>query len=140
MSSRFTVATHVLTLLASSDGEALTSAYIASSVNTNAVVIRRLLGLLRKARLVRSHPGPGGGWHLARSARTITLRDVYRASGEAGVFAMHPSPPNPRCPVGANIQPILSGHFDDAQRALEEELERTSVESLLGQVRERAAP
>jgi len=139
VNSRFTVAIHVLTLLASSDGEPLTSEYMAGSVNTNPVVIRRVLGRLRDANLVRSHPGPGGGWHLARAARGITLRDVYRAIEDEGVFAMHASEPNPSCPVGASIQQILTGRFDDAQRALEATLQRTRISDLLGEVRVRAA-
>jgi len=139
VNSRFTVAIHVLTLLASSEGEPLTSEYMAGSVNTNPVVIRRVLGRLRDANLVRSHPGPGGGWHLARPARGITLRDVYRAVEDGGVFAMHASEPNPRCPVGASIQQILGGRFDDAQHALEARLQRTRISDLLGEVRTRAA-
>ena len=138
MTSRFTVAIHVLTLLAFSGGEPLTSEYIAGSVNTNPVVIRRLLGSLREANLVRSQPGPGGGWYLLRPARGITLRDVYRAVEGAGVFAMHANTPNPRCPVGANIKDILAGRFEDAQLALEAALERTRISDLLGEVRTRA--
>jgi Rrf2 family protein len=139
MNSRFAIATHVLTLLASSEGESLTSEYMASSVNTNPVVIRRVLGRLRDANLVRSHPGPGGGWHLARPARGITLRDVYRAVEGEGLFAMHASEPNPRCPVGTSIQEILIARFDDAQLAMEAALQRTRISHLLGEVRMRGA-
>jgi Rrf2 family protein len=139
MNSRFAVATHVLTLLASSEGEPLTSEYMASSVNTNPVVIRRVLGRLRDANLVRSHPGPGGGWQLARPARGITLRDVYRAVEGEGLFAMHASEPSPRCPVGASIREILIGRFDDAQLAMEAALQRTRISDLLGEVRTRGA-
>ncbi|MBV9496028.1 MAG: Rrf2 family transcriptional regulator, partial [Acidobacteria bacterium] len=45
-SSRFATAVHILTLLAGENEEPLTSDYIAGSVNTNPVVIRRLLGIL----------------------------------------------------------------------------------------------
>jgi len=139
MNSRFAVAIHVLTLLGSSEGEPLTSEFMAGSVNTNQVVIRRVLAKLRDANLVRSHPGPGGGWRLARSARGITLRDVYRAVEEEGVFAMHASEPNPRCPVGASIQQLLAGRFDDAQLAMEAALQRTRISDLLGEFRTRAS-
>lgn len=60
-STRFTIALHILTLLASNRAQPLTSEYIARSVNTNPVVIRRLLGLLRKRGLVSSQPGNRGG-------------------------------------------------------------------------------
>jgi DNA-binding IscR family transcriptional regulator len=61
---RFTVAIHVLCLLAAQHPQPLTSEFIAGSVNTNPVVIRRLLGSLRRAGLVKSQPGVSGGWEL----------------------------------------------------------------------------
>jgi DNA-binding IscR family transcriptional regulator len=42
-SSRFAVAVHVLTLMAWADEEPLKSEQVAESVNTNPVVIRRML-------------------------------------------------------------------------------------------------
>ena len=134
--SRFTVATHVLTLLAHEAGkDPLTSEYIAGSVNTNPVVIRRLLALLREAGLVSSQGGPGGGWQLTAPARSITLRDVFRAVQTDALFPMHASAPNPRCAVGSTIQAALAGHYDDARLALERQLERTTVADLLQDVR-----
>ena len=138
-SSRFTVANHVLTLLAheASAGAPVTSEYIAGSVSTNPVVVRRLLALLRKARLVRSQGGPGGGWHLAVPPSRITLRDVYRAVESEPLFPLHASTPNPRCPVGSTIQAALGGHYAQAQLAVEKDLERTTIAELLQEVRTR---
>lgn len=134
-SSRFTVGIHILTLLAYGAGEPMTSEYIAGSVNTNPVVIRRLLKLLRTARLVTSQGGPGGGWQLARAARGITLRDAYRAMTEGPLFPMPPSTPNPKCPVGRRVQSALAGHFDDAREALEQSLGDTTIADLLQEVK-----
>ncbi len=135
-SSRFTVAIHILTLLAhaASGEEPVTSEYIAGSVNTNPVVIRRLLALLRKAKLVRSQGGPGGGWQLVVRPRRITLRDVYRAVESDPLFPLHASRPNPRCPVGRSIQAAVSGHYEQARLALEEDLDRTTIADLLQEV------
>lgn len=130
------MAIHILTLLAhgGGGGEPMTSEYIAGSVNTNPVVIRRLLAMLRKAKLVRSQGGPGGGWHLIVPAGRVTLRDVYCAVESDPLFPLHASTPNPRCPVGRNIQAALSGHYGEAQRAVEEDLERTTIADLLQEV------
>lgn len=125
--SRYAVAIHILTLLAHSGPERLTSEYIAGSVNTNPVVIRRLLASLRAAKLVESQGGPGGGWVLNRAPRAITLRDVYRAVDENTLFPLHRNPPNPMCPVGRNIQSSLVGHFQEAQLAMEKDLERITI-------------
>ena len=51
INSRFTVTVHILALLAL-EQKPLSSKYIAASVNTNPVVIRRILGLLSRAGLV----------------------------------------------------------------------------------------
>jgi Rrf2 family protein len=136
--SRFTVAIHILTLLAHEAGVGpLTSEFIAGSVNTNPVVIRRLLAMLRDARLVRSQGGPGGGWELTLPPKAITLRDVFRAVQRDELFPLHASTPNPQCPVGSKIQAALGTHYDDARLALERELERTSVADLVQDVKAR---
>ena len=134
LSTRFTVALHTLTLLASSPGQALTSEYIAGSVNTNPVVVRRILGALRKLGMVSSQPGTGGGWELAANPDRLTLADVRRAVEEGSPFSMHSQPPNPRCPVGRNIQRALQPVYDRAEKALEDSLARTTIRSLLRSV------
>jgi Rrf2 family protein len=131
VSTRFTVALHILTLLASAPGQALTSEYIAGSVNTNPVVVRRLLGVLRKVGIVSSQPGNGGGWELAKSPEKLTLRDVRRAVNEGSPFSMHNQPPNPMCPVGRNIQGVLGPVYDRAEQIMEDELSHTTISSLL---------
>lgn len=137
--SHFTVAIHILTLLANHADEALTSGFIAGSVNTNPVFIRRLLASLRNARLVSSQTGPGGGWVLLRKPADITLRDVYRAMEAKSLFAMHSSPPNPKCPVGGNIQQVLGKQFDSTLSTLERELQQTTIQDLVKEVRALAA-
>jgi Rrf2 family protein len=130
--SRMAVAVHVLTLLAQHVGsELITSEYIAGSVNTNPVVVRRLLASLRAAKLVTSQGGPGGGWVLARDPRAITLRDVFIAMAEGSLFPLHTNEPNPKCPVGRSIQKAVVPHFQSAQAALEDDLARTTIADVL---------
>ncbi len=129
--SRFTVACHILTLLAQNPAEPMTSEYIAASVNTNPVVIRRVLGTLRSAHLVMSQGGNGGGWRLASAPAAVTLRDVYRAVEDEPLFPLHHREPNQNCPVGRHIQQALTGAFAAATRALEDELARMTIADLL---------
>ncbi len=138
-STRFAVAVHTLAFIARR-GESncsITSEMIAESVNTNPVVIRRILGLLRQARLVHSQSGCGGGWVLARPANAITLRQVYRAVQDDPLFALHHRP-NPRCDVGQNVLGILDDYFKAAEQAMEERLERISVAEVLREIGARA--
>ncbi|MBX9874457.1 MAG: Rrf2 family transcriptional regulator, partial [Beijerinckiaceae bacterium] len=92
-STRFAVATHILTALAFSDGKPLRSEDIANSANTGAVVIRGLLSRLAEAGLTRSQLGSGGGALLAKKPDEIRLLDVYRAVEDTELFAVHRQPP-----------------------------------------------
>jgi hypothetical protein len=49
---------------------------------------------------------------------------------------MH-SAPNPHCVVGRNIQAVLETRFDAAERALQQELARTTIAELAGDVTRR---
>ena len=121
------MAVHVLTLLAMGrEEESVCSEYIASSVNTNPVVIRRLLGLLRSAGLVEVQMGAHGGARLALPAREIDLARVYRVF-EEHPFAPHPAPPNAGCPAGKQVPGVLGPIFARAEAALERDLKRTSI-------------
>ena len=109
----------------------VTSDQIASSVATNPVVIRRMLGSLRKARLVASQRGKNAGWRLARRAEAISLLDVYRAVADGPLFGLHASPPNPGCPVTRAVKPALHRIYDSLESRLEGELSRTTVAQVL---------
>jgi Rrf2 family protein len=97
------MAAHALAVLAQSR-EGYPSAYVAASVNTHAVFLRRILGDLVAAGLVEAREGRTGGYRLARPAERITLADVYRAVEPSGPLAESPAEPNARCPVGAGMR------------------------------------
>lgn len=131
--SRMTVALHVLSymVLAEKKGpDPVTSDRIASSVNTNPVVIRRILGLLHEANLVRSHRGANAGWTLVRKPNAITLLDVYKAVEEEPLFALHPSTPNQKCPIGRGIRPALGRFYGALEKRLEQQLSEMTLEQV----------
>jgi Rrf2 family protein len=120
--SQFAVAVHILAMLASSSEENMKSECIAGSVNTNAVVIRRLLCDLQKAKLVVSQKGATGGTKLAKKADEISLSEVYAAVSPGEVFSLHRQKPNQDCPVGKNIEAVLCHLQKDIDRAIEVKL------------------
>ena len=132
---RFAVAVHIATLLAHTGEKPATSEWIAGSVNTNPVVVRRILASLARAGLVRSQRGTAGGSLLARPAEQITLRDVYLAVAEEDAAPpVHHQPPNDACPVGANIIAILVDELSRADAAKEAELAKTTVAGVLARI------
>lgn len=130
-STRMTVATHALTWMARvcpwPADRVVTSEQIAASVNTNPVVIRRVLGSLRAAGLLESRRGQGAGWRLARDPASITLRDVYLAVEPGPVIALHAAPPNQECPVGRGIPAVLRDVYGRAEESMKAELAAVTV-------------
>jgi Rrf2 family protein len=127
---QFAVSCHILAMLAAYPDAAVTSETIAGSVDTNPVVIRRIMSHLRQHGLVDSRPGASGGWRLIRPPSDLNLREVYRAVSHETVLAMHQHP-NPDCPIGGNIKYSLGGVFEEAQQALEMALEKVSIATVL---------
>ncbi len=128
--SRFAVSVHILAYLAYRQGAAaasVPSAEIASSVDTNPVVIRRLLSALVKARLVQAQKGASGGFSLAGKPEAISLLDIYRAVEPKPDHGLRHFAPNHKCPVGAKIEAILQDVFVQAQASMESELARVSL-------------
>jgi DNA-binding IscR family transcriptional regulator len=99
-SCRFAMAVHVLAVLAYQEGDHVTSRRLAGSVNTNPVVVRRLLLALQRAGLVDTRKGAGFGSRLSRSPARINLAQIYQAVELDEPFAMPRSKPNQDCPVG----------------------------------------
>ena len=137
-SSRLVLATHVLAALALARGVPVNSVALARSVNTNPAFVRRLLGALAKAGLAESQMGQGGGALLSRPAEKITLLDVYRAVDDQNLFALHHRGPNPMCPIGRNITPILEAEIAEAANALERSLAATTIADIAGRIEARA--
>ena len=145
-SCQFVVAVHILAVLRTREEVAhrfgqearATSDEIAESVNTNPVVIRRILSQLQEVGLVHTKAGRGGGTTLARSTEQISLYDVYEAVKDGALFRMHHTPPNMACPVGGNIQHVMRKVFEKAYRAMQNVLEGITVEEIFTAVIDRS--
>ncbi|GAF09221.1 Rrf2 family transcriptional regulator [Paenibacillus pini JCM 16418] len=121
-----------MSLLAISKTAHSTSEWIAGSVGTNPVIIRRVLGQLKKAGFVNVRAGSGGAF-LLKELNEVSLLDVYRAVDvveEGELFHIHEEP-NPECPVGANIQIVLELLLTRAQEAMEKVLSDITLEELV---------
>jgi len=129
--SQFSMAVHVLTVLARHKDEKIKSETVAGSVNTNPVVIRRLLGQLSQANLVESQTGAAGGTRLTRCPKEITLAEIYKAVSCGEVFALHGRSPNQNCPVGRNIEAVLCSLQKEIDKSIGEKLSQYTLQSVL---------
>jgi Rrf2 family protein len=126
VNTRFCTGIHTLILLAAEPDLQQTSDEIAGKLNTNPVVIRRVLSLLRQAGLVSSQKGPSGGSKLAKPGKSIRLGDVYRALEPVSIF--HGSSLSGE--QAAKVNGALEKIYRDAQEALEAELDATTLSQL----------
>ena len=128
------MAVHVLAVLAYREGDRVTSAFLAGSVNTNPVIVRRLLLALQRAKLVETGKGAGSGSRLSRSPGRINLAQIYRAVEDSEPFATPSRKPNAACPVGHCIRRTLDKVFASAESALERDLEKTTLAGVIAAV------
>ncbi len=129
------MAVHVLAVLAYKEGDRVTSASLAGSINTNPVMVRRLLSSLQKAGLVETCKGAGAGSRLSRSPRRINLAEVYRSVEDGESFATPSRKPSAACPVGHCILDALAKIFGSAQKAMERDLEQTTLADVIDTVK-----
>jgi len=132
ISSRFTVALHIFTCVETfKDEHKITSDFLAGSINTNPVIIRKILTQLKNAGLITVARGTGG-IEPTRPLSEITFYDVYQAIEpveNGDLFHFHEAP-NPECPVGRNIHELLDDKLRDIQNAMENKMKEYSIDDL----------
>lgn len=133
ISSRFTIALHILTALETFQGQyRLTSRFLSSSIQANPVIIRNILLQLKAAGFVQI-PRGRGSITLLKSPNEISLLDVYKSIEpleQDKLFSFHKNP-NPQCPVGRNIHNILDWRLLSVQQAMENKLESMKLSDIL---------
>src|SRR5260370_9356842 len=106
---------HVLAVLAYKEGDRVSSSLLAASVNTNPVIIRRLLLVLQGAKLVETRKGSGFGSPLSRSAARVNLGQVYPAVECDKSFAFSHRHPNLKLPASHCIRSAPHQMFPSAR-------------------------
>ncbi|TDX01428.1 Rrf2 family transcriptional regulator [Dinghuibacter silviterrae] len=124
---RFSISLHILTLLDQMSGKLVSSEFLAGSINTNPVLVRKEISNLKKHGLVDSKEGKAGGFSLAKPAARIRLSDVYHAVRQTSPLGQAKNTPNPDCPVGRQIQQHLEDLYAEAEEALVKKLGSTTL-------------
>ena len=123
ISSRFTMAIHMFACIDTFSDRKMTSDFMAASIGTNPVIIRKILQQLKAAGLIEVARGTGGVT-ITKPLDEITFLDIYRAvecAPDEELFHFHENP-NKNCPVGKNIHNVLDSRLLEVQKAMEEKL------------------
>lgn len=108
----------------------MTSELLAKAMETNPVVIRRIMSGLRDAGYVRSEKGHGGGWTLACDLAQLTLRDIYLALGSPELLAMGNRTEAPGCLLEQAVNGALNSSFMAAEALLLERFGQVTLAQL----------
>lgn len=117
-----------------------TSEVLARAMDTNPVVLRRVMAGLRDHGYVRSEKGHGGGWTLGCDLAKVTLRDIYFALGSPSLLAIGNRTEAPGCLVEQAVNAALGSTFDAAEALLLERLGEVTLAALGKDVLARHAP
>ena len=133
-SVNFAVSIHVMLSALYFPEAKITSEFIASSVGTNPVVIRRIISRLKAAGLVSVRAGVGG-MTVARPPEAITLWDIFSAVNEAEApsFGIHHA--QMACPLGSQIEGVLGKTFTKVDNAVKNELKSITLADILGKLK-----
>lgn len=124
---RFATALHILVLLEKAKGELLSSDYLAGSININPVLVRKELSNLRNSGFVTSKEGKNGGSALAINPSKITLGAIYESVKQISLLGHQKNTPNPKCPVGKDINQHLNSLYNDTEIILITQLNKQTL-------------
>lgn len=135
VNQQFTFAVHIMTALAFSPREVIGSQTLAASVNTNPVVVRRLLLALRRAGLIETFTGKYGGARLQKKPREVSLVDIYDAVEPRPVIPVNERKALKKCHVSCNMKDIMSRVAETTEDAVRKHLRGITLSQLVRRVR-----
>ena len=137
VNQQFTFAVHIMTALAFSPDEVMDSQTLAASVNTNPVVVRRLLLALRRAELIETYAGKHGGARLGKKPERIRLVDIYDAVESRPVIPINERKVFKPCDVSCQMKNIMSTVAESTEQAVRRHLRGITLAQLVRKVHPR---
>lgn len=128
-STKFSDVLHILLHMVGSE-EPVTSEMLAKAMETNPVVVRRIMAGLRERGFVRSQKGHGGGWSLSCDLRKVTLYDVYEAVGAPTMLAIGNRAESSECLVEKAVATATGNAFEEAENRLIAKFRNTTLADL----------
>lgn len=137
ITSKFTIAIHIISCIDYfKDTEKITSKFLAGSIGVNPVIVRNIIGKLKKEGIIKSSQGKSG-MAITRNLSEITFYDIYKAVDsihDEGLFHFHEKP-NVDCPVGKNIHNVMSEKLSKIQEVMEDELRKVTLQGVVDNIK-----
>lgn len=128
VNKRFATALHILSALAYHEEQTpLNSDLLAQSINTNPVVVRRILKKLTQGGIVQTLRGKHGGVRLAKKPSSIRLGEVYDCLHSRHLISMNEKPPKKDCKVSCSMGKIMEVLSAGVEKSVKGYLNRQSL-------------
>lgn len=125
---------HILVYIEMHNSDKLTSELIASSLNTNPSLTRRMMGQLRKANLLETTQGAACP-KLKRDPSEITIFDVYMATCPDSPLLKVDQNTSKECQVGHVIPTVLNKYYLEIQSTTEAKMRKVTIADIADDVK-----
>ena len=115
--------------------EACSSQRIASSLNSNASLVRQMLSQLRNAGIISVRQGKSG-ISINKDLNDLTMLDVYKAIDNQGDLFKVDANTSKTCNVGVAFPEVLQEHYHELQRQVEKQMSKISLQELVDETKE----
>lgn len=131
-STQYATTLHILILLAAESDETHTSTSLAARMDTNPVVLRRMISDLAQAGIVETRRGAGGGVSLAMDPADITLGQVADVIESDMTFEVHHVPDGPEADLMTDAAlAAIEAQRRELHTASIVELDRITLEDIM---------
>lgn len=133
--TRFPVSVHIMTSLAYSHPNLVSSEILAAGIKTNPSFIRKLVVSLSAAGLVESVRGKTGGIRIAKKPKDITLDEIYKAVTDTTLMAVPSKSPAKSCAVSCGMGDILCKISQEIEQHTLNLLAKKNLDQILRQLK-----
>ena len=121
----------VLTLTASDRGKPISIRELSEKEDISPEFLEQIFFRLRKAGIIKSTRGPGGGFQLEKSPDEISVKDIFDAVGEEISLTPCTSDTDPRSPCPRDGECIAHDMWVDTSNHLIDYFKGITVQSIL---------
>lgn len=133
VNEQFSVAIHILVYLDKTKQEYVSSSEIAKSINTNPVVVRRILGKLKTVGIVEVRRGSVGS-RMIKNPNDITLLQIYQTVEQNGLFKLHENT-SVDCQIGRQINDVITNVLDQSVQAMYQKMATQKLSLITNKIR-----
>jgi len=127
-STRLLTATYILSYVAASAPEVVTTDRIAAQVDEHPTRVRQIVAGLVKAGLLVASRGAAGGVSLKKAASEITLFDIQRAVQDGSLLALHLVEPKSEWAGKSQVHLVFENLRDELESRIQSYLEEHTLD------------